>query len=184
MLHRLQSHKDCSLKGHKQDRRAFAGLTMHSEVCIHVVHYHGWAHICSLLIALLHDQINFLFHICVIFCMCPAEADGSPAWGGVWWEAEGAEREERTGVKASVSAGQGNKAVRYMQVLLKIEVQNRRGKKLFPITHFLQYHPNCISPYHFRHCFMYFVSVMHIGSIFCCHGRLSELRWATYTDQM
>lgn len=38
----------------------------------------------------------------------PAETDGSPAWRRVRWEAEGAEREKRDGVEASVGTGQGN----------------------------------------------------------------------------
>lgn len=44
----------------------------------------------------------------MLFCVCAAEADGSPARGGVRREAEGAEREERVGVEADVGTGQGN----------------------------------------------------------------------------
>lgn len=66
-----------------------------------------------MLIIVIHTPVwsdrSISFLICVFVCL--AEADGSPAWRRVWWEAEGAEREERAGIKASVSTGQGNYTV-------------------------------------------------------------------------
>lgn len=58
-----------------------------------------------------------------MFCVCVylAEADGGPAWRRVRWEAEGAEREERAGIEAFVSTGQGNFTVASIQVLLNPE---------------------------------------------------------------